>query len=61
MNYSEWKIKPDYVDGKTIYHVFRHKDKNAIDHSGNREYKTDIFRTYNDAKMYADYLNMMKR
>ena len=36
--HSEWKVTSNYIGGQTMYGVYRLKDTNAIDHSGNREY-----------------------
>ena len=35
---SKWKVTSQYVGGEKIYQVYRLRDINAIDHSGNREY-----------------------
>lgn len=36
-NPSEWRVSTNYVAGKTLYGVYRIRDINAVDHSGNRE------------------------
>jgi len=35
---SEYRITSQYINDKKIYAVYRLKDVNAVDHSGNREY-----------------------
>lgn len=35
---SKWKVTSQYVGGEKIYQVYRLRDINAVDHSGNREY-----------------------
>lgn len=35
---SEWKVTSQYVGGEKIYQVYRLRDIDAVDHSGNREY-----------------------
>ncbi len=35
---SEWKVTSQYVGEEKIYQVYRLRDINAVDHSGNREY-----------------------
>lgn len=35
---SEWRVTSNYIGGQTMYAVYRLKDINEIDHSGNREY-----------------------
>ena len=35
---SEWKVTSNPINGKTMYAVYRLKDINAVDHSGNREF-----------------------
>lgn len=47
---GKWKVSSNPVNGKTMYCVFRLRDVNEIDHSGNREYATD----YTDNKFAAE-------
>ncbi len=35
---SEWKVTCNPVNGEYLYQVYRLRDVNAVDHSGNREY-----------------------
>lgn len=34
---SEWRVSCNYVCGDRFYNVYRLRDRDAIDHSGNRE------------------------
>lgn len=34
---SEWMVMTNFAGGECFYQVFRLKDKNAVDHAGNRE------------------------
>ena len=34
---SEWRVPCNYVCGDRFYNVYRLRDRDAIDHSGNRE------------------------
>ena len=41
---SEWKVTCNYVPGAgKYYQAYRLRDKDGIDHSGNREYSGDVF------------------
>lgn len=33
-----WKVSSNYINGEKMYIVYRLRDVNAVDHSGNREY-----------------------
>lgn len=35
---SEWRVTSNYVCGGLVYNVYRLRDLDEIDHSGNREY-----------------------
>ena len=35
---SEWRVTSNYIGGQTMYGVYRLRNINEIDHSGNREY-----------------------
>lgn len=35
---SPWKVSSNYINGEKMYIVYRLRDVNAVDHSGNREY-----------------------
>ena len=58
---SEWRVSSNYYDGEKEYKVYRLRDVNATDHSGNRElYDTTIYKTRAEAKAVADALNAGK-
>lgn len=58
---SEWRVSSSYYDGEKEYKVYRLRDVNATDHSGNRElYDTTIYKTRAEAKAVADALNAGK-
>ena len=57
---SEWRVTSQYRDGKQIFQVYRLRDVNAVDHSGNREYSGGIFDNDDDAEKLADELNKVE-
>jgi len=54
---SEWKVASQYLNGRYIFQVYRHRNVNAVDHSGNREYKDELFDDEAAAQAFADELN----
>ena len=36
---SKWMVSENYINGKRMYIAYRLLDRDAVDHSGNREYK----------------------
>ena len=54
---SEWKISSMYLGGKKVYQVYRIKDTNAVDHSGNREYAGKWYKDKADAQAVVDEMN----
>lgn len=55
---SEWKATCNLINGNYQYAVYRLIDKNAVDHSGNREYKgVGYIDDKAEAEAYAAYLN----
>lgn len=56
-NPSEWRVSANPVAGRTFYGVYRLRDVNATDHSGNREARRGLFETRDEAKRLADMLN----
>lgn len=56
-NPSEWKVAHQYTGGETFIRVYRLRDKDAVDHSGNREYYNGIFQTDAQAERLAKILN----
>lgn len=58
---SEWKVTKQYCNDRAIFQVYRIRNANAVDHSGNREYKDDLFYDKAEAQAYADELNAQER
>ena len=56
-NPSEWKVAHQYAGGETYIRVYRLRDKDEVDHSGNREYYDGIFDTDSQAEKFAKTLN----
>ena len=54
---SKWKISSQYFDGVKEFQVYRLRDIDRVDHSGNREYRGGIFESRDDAVRYANQLN----
>lgn len=54
---SEWKVTSNSINGKKMYAVYRQRDVNAIDHSGNREYAGEWVHNRDTAAIVADELN----
>jgi hypothetical protein len=56
---SKWKVSSTYAGGERFYQVYRLRDVNEVDHSGNRE----IAGTFDDearAQEYADAKNRLE-
>lgn len=54
---SEWKVTSNVIDGEKMYAVYRLRDVNEVDHSGNREYAGGYVEYYDAAQTAADQLN----
>lgn len=54
---SKWKVTSNYIDGRTMYGVFRILDVGAVDHSGNRENFGGYVDTREEAASIVDRLN----
>lgn len=54
---GKWMVTMQYIGGEKIYQVFRLKDVNGVDHSGNREYQKSMFNLEMSAQYLADRLN----
>lgn len=57
MQHSEWKISSNIVAGKKFYQVYRLRDVNETDHSGNRETRGGLYESRLDAEKLAEVLN----
>ncbi|TCU69649.1 hypothetical protein EV204_1086 [Tissierella praeacuta] len=56
--HSEWRVTSNITpDGRKVFAVYRLIDKNAVDHSGNREFATDYMANRDDALKVAVKLN----
>lgn len=55
-NQSEWRVSTNPVAGKTFYGVYRIRDLDAPDHSGNRETR-GYYETRWEAEKLARLLN----
>lgn len=49
---SEWRVTSQFINGSKWYAVYRLKDINEVDHSGNREFYTG----YNTDKHFCEEL-----
>lgn len=54
---GEWGVTMQVINGEEIFQVYRLRDVNCIDHSGNREYCGGLFSDETAAQEYADKLN----
>lgn len=56
---SEWKVSSNIINGSRIYSIYRLRDINETDHSGNRE-KLPI-QVYDAFTDYLHYINERER
>ncbi len=54
---SEWKVSSQTFGNLKIFQVYRIRNANEIDHSGNREYTEEVWTDRESAQAYADELN----
>lgn len=54
---SEWRITSQYFGESKIWQVYRLRNVNTVDHSGNREFAEGIFETREEAEELAMKLN----
>ena len=56
---SEWRVQRNYVVGETLFIVYRLRDIDKEDHSGNRENPEEnaVFHTRAEAEARAKELN----
>jgi hypothetical protein len=57
MNCGKWKVASQYVGDTKMYAVYRLRDVNEVDHSGNREYAGGWIEVREPAQIIADQLN----
>lgn len=55
--HSEWKVTSQYIGDEKMYAVYRLRDINAVDHSGNREYAGGYTSCRDVAVTVAEILN----
>lgn len=55
---GKWKVSCNYFNESYHYQVYRLIDERAVDHSGNREYRGEVFSDKLSAQALADKLNM---
>ena len=56
---SEWKVLSNLLAGVMTYQVYRLKNVDAVDHSGNHENIGKLFKTEAEARALADEMNRM--
>ena len=52
-----WKVTCNIICDRKQYQVYRLRDVDEVDHSGNREYGSDLMTDRYQAKELADRLN----
>ena len=57
MNPGTWKVTWQYIGGVKMYAVYRLRDINEVDHSGNREYATGYSENREGMQETADQMN----
>lgn len=55
---SKWKVTSNIIDGKKMYGVYRIKNENEPDHSGNREIYGNYHEDRETAEVLANMLNL---
>lgn len=55
--YGRWEVTSNRIDGKTMYRACRKIDRDAVDHSGNREYRGEYCEDYGAVAALVDLLN----
>ena len=54
---GKWKVSSNFIGDEKMYSVYRLRDVDKIDHSGNREYAGDWTENREAAQVLADQLN----
>lgn len=60
MTPGKWKVTMQFINGEKKYAVYRLKDVNAVDHSGNRQYATPYTSDEQYAETVAENLNNLE-
>lgn len=53
-NHGPWQISANYCCGQYCYQVYRLRDKDFTDHSGNREYVGPVFHNEPEAVLWLE-------
>lgn len=54
---GSWKVTSQFIGDDKMYAVYRLRDKDAVDHSGNREFASPYMTNKQDAEDIAKRLN----
>lgn len=54
---GKWKVASNCIGGEMMYIVYRLRDVDAVDHSGNREYAGEYIKNKAAALLRAEALN----
>lgn len=54
---SEWKISSQYIGDEKYYIAYRLKNKNAVDHTGNREFRGHYSKDISEVEKMVEELN----
>lgn len=52
-----WKVTSNVIDGKKMYAIYRLKDVNEVDQSGNREIAGEYVEDRLTVEIAAEYMN----
>lgn len=52
--HGPWEVAHIYGGGMSIWQVYRLRDVNEVDHSGNREYAGPVFGSEPEAKVWLE-------
>lgn len=53
---SKWRVTSNIIDSEKRYGIYRLRDKDAVDHSGNRE---ELDRWFDDRELAEDVCRIM--
>ena len=54
---GKWSVSSQYIGEIKIFQVYRLRNVNGADHSGNREYRGGVFSDEESAQFFANKLN----
>ncbi|MEN6391061.1 MAG: hypothetical protein ABFD04_11650 [Syntrophomonas sp.] len=58
---SEWRVTSNIIDGEKMYAVYRLRDAQKTDHSGNREFAGEYVKDREQAEFVAANLNLAEK